>query len=244
LKADRAGAHQQQALESLQFARRDLQNEIQRLLDELSGEVRGRVIDTLKRMLEQQTAVREQTQSLGPKAAEGSRQAVASIVALAEREGKIIALADEIITLVEETEFGVALPAALRAVRDEMSSVQSRLKEADASDAVVALQKQIEEDLSALLDAMKRMLSTRKPQSSDPGNLQVRERELNRLVAELKMVRLLQLRVNKETVGVDGKRPMPPAEVPAGVKQEISGVEKRQDAVRSTTEKLSERLEP
>ena len=43
-------------------------------------------------------------------------------------------------------------------------------KQADASEAVVALEKQVEDDLNALLDAMKRMPSTRKPQSGEPGN--------------------------------------------------------------------------
>jgi hypothetical protein len=244
LKAGQAGADQQDALDSLKQARRDLQDDVQRLLDQLSHEIRNRVIEGLQQMLEQQIAVRESTTTLGPKAAQGSRQALTAVVALALRERQIVEIADGLIQLVEETEFGVALPSALRVVRRDMTAVEFRLQRGDASAEVIAAEQRIESDLQVLLEAMKRMPATRRPESSDPQRgSQDREHELNRLVAELKMIRLVQQRVNGETVDVDGQRLPSDAELSETLRRQIGQVEVQQEDVRKTTEKLSERLE-
>lgn len=242
-QAAEASHKQDEAVKSLNLAKKDLEEEAQKLLDALRGEVRARVLEGLKRMLEEQIAIRETTQAVQPQLAKGSRQARIAVVGLGVREAKLVETIDALAALVEETEFGVALPAALRVVSRQMVRVEKSLEEADASDKVVAAQRRIEADLGALLEAMKQMPSTRKPHSSNPDlNPADRERELNRLLAELKMVRLLQLRVNEETVEVDDQRPPKPAELPATVKQAIGAVETHQDDVGKTTEKLSERL--
>ena len=242
-KADLAGEKQDEALKSLNQAKKDLDDEAQRLLDALRGEVRARVMEGLKRMLQEQIAIRETTQAVQPQVAKGSRQAQIGVVALGVREGKLVETIDGLTSLVEETEFGVALPAALKVVSRQMSRVQLSLAAADASAKVVTAEQRIESDLALLLEAMKQMPSTRKPKESKPDlNPQDREREINRLLAELKLVRLLQLRVNDETVEVDGQRPGKTDDLPVTVRDAIGEVETHQDDVGRTTEKLSERL--
>ena len=114
-----------------------------------------------------------------------------------------------LLALVEETEFGIALPTALRVLSREMREVEGWLKEADASPRTVALEKRIEDDLLGLLQAIRRLPPTTPPPPGTPlpSDLRERERELNRLIAELKMIRLLQSRLNDDTVGVDKTRP-------------------------------------
>jgi hypothetical protein len=235
-----ASGEQDRAVASLKYARQQLEDAAQQLLDELVAEVRKRVIEALTLMLERQVAVRQSTELLGPRVKQGSRQALTAVVGLAKSEQQIINLADEIVNLVEETEFGIALPAALRVVRDSMAQVKRSLGDGDASERVVAREREIEADLAALLEAVKQMPPSRPPNGpARRGNPSERERELNRLVAELKMIRVLQLRVNRDTVGVDGERPPDVEALSAEIRQRIEAIEARQENVRDVTERLS-----
>ena len=166
------------AVESLRKARKQLAEETDKLLDQLRAEVKRRVMEDLTLMLEKQIAVRESTSVFGARAASGGRQVASSIVALANSEGRIITVADDLIALVEETEFGIALPAALTMVRDSMAGVKESLAKADASEPVVAREREIEEDLKGLLTAMKQMPSSKDSNPSDPQNAS-RQRERN-----------------------------------------------------------------
>ncbi len=236
-QAEPASEDQQQALDSLKYAKEQLEAEAEKLLNQLRAEVKRRVMEGLTLMLEKQTAVREATETVGPKAAKGSRQAINAVVGLAKSEGRIMEIANELITLVEETEFGIALPAALIMVRDEMADVQAALAEGDGSEQVVNDQRQIEADLRDLLDAMKQLPSSASPGKAQRGQAD-RRRELNRLIAELKMIRLLQLRTNRQTADVDQSRSGD--DMSAALREAIERVADQQDYVRAATERLAE----
>ncbi len=238
-QAEPAGRDQDDAVAALKYAREQLAAEAQKLQEQLRAEVKKRTVEGLMLMLEQQVMVREATESLAPRVAQGSRQAQASIVGLSKSEAKIIALADELLNLVEETEFGIALPAALRVVRDEMQDVQTTLAKGEAGSEVIADERRIEADLQSLLDAMKQMPATGKGEGGRSGNQQQdRERELNRLIAELKMVRLLQTRVHQDTSDTDRDRGEQ-AEIASGLRRKIENLGGRQEDIRDVTERLA-----
>ena len=238
-QAEPASEKQQQALDSLKYAREQLQDEAEKLLEQLRAEVKRRVMEGLTLMLERQVAVRESTELVGPRAATGSRQALMALVGLGKSEGRIVEMANELITLVEETEFGIALPAALLMVRDAMASVQASLAEGDGEEKVVNAERQIEEDIAALLDAMKQLPSSKMSNRKAQRGQRDRERELNRLIAELKMIRLLQVRTHQRTAEVDRAR-AGVAALSAAVKEQVESVADQQDFVREATERLAE----
>lgn len=238
-QAGPASEMQQQALDSLKYAKELLEEEAEKLLDELRAEVKRRVMEGLTLMLEKQVAVRESTELVGPKAAAGSRQALTTLAGLGRSERRIVEMANELITLVEETEFGIALPAALLMVRDAMLSVQDSLTEGDGSEKVVAAETQIEADLKALLDAMKQLPSSKMSDRKAERGARDRQRELNRLIAELKMIRLLQVRTNQRTIAVDQSRAKLQT-LSAAIKDEIESVADQQDFVRDATQRLAE----
>ena len=132
-QAGQGNGEQGKALAALKYAEELLAEEAERLARQLRREVKKRVTDGLTVMLEEQIAVRERTVALAPGVKEGSRQALAAVTALAKREEKITGVAQELINVVEETEFGIALPAALAAVRDATEAVQMSLADGDAS---------------------------------------------------------------------------------------------------------------
>ena len=113
------------------------------------------------------------------------------------------------LALVEETEFGIALPTTLRILSREMRSIEAWLKAGDVAPRTIELETRVEEDLLALVQAVRRLPPTTPPPPGAPlpSDPRERERELNRLVAELKMVRMIQSRLNDDTVGVDKTRP-------------------------------------
>ena len=231
---------QDQALAALKYAKEQLEQEQQKLLEQLRAEVKKRVLEGLTAMLEKQIAVRESTVILAPKVAKKSRQAITALVAQGEQEQAIIQIADDLIGLVEETEFGIALPAAMTVVRDEMVAVRDKLADGDASEQVVSAEQQIEEDLQSLMDAMKQMPSQKSnPKDQKPQTPQEQAREINRLVAELKLIRLLQVRINKDTTGVDTKRPEELEALSTSIKQQIGDLQNRQEDVRDVTERLA-----
>ena len=104
----------------------------------VAGEVKKRVLEGLMIMLDEQVVIRQSTESLSARVEKKSRQAEAAVIGLSRSEVKVIALADELINLVEETEFGIALPAAMRIIRDEMDGVRGALADALAGDDVIA----------------------------------------------------------------------------------------------------------
>lgn len=234
-----ASMSQGEALEALKAARKLLADEAERLLNQLRGEVKKRVMEALVQMLEGQIAVRETTARIGPKLSGGSRQLLTSYVGLAKSEERLIGIGEPLIALVEETEFGIALPAALRSVTEAMHDVQQRLAAADASPDVVDAERRIEEDLQALLEAMKQLPSSKSGEPSKPGGPSDRERELNRLVAELKMIRILQLRVNGNTKDADQHRPADQNDISAAILKKIQALRDRQDDIHDVTERLA-----
>jgi hypothetical protein len=228
---------QGEAIASLKYAREQLAAEAEKLLNRLRAEIKKRTIEGIVQMLEGQIAIRQSTERLGPRVKDGARSVLTSIVALAGGEAKLVVIGEGLTALVEETEFGIALPAALRSVTDGMTEVKERLAAADASEEVVAAEKQIEEDLQALLEAMKQLPSQGDSGRQQAGNAADRQRQLNRIIAELKMVRMLQVRVNRDTKDVDKKRPE--KDLPALLTRRIEALQGRQEDVHDVTERIA-----
>ena len=237
-QAGAGNGEQGKALASLRYAEELLAEEAERLARQLRREVKKRVTEGLTTMLEMQVAVRERTVNLGPSVKEGSRQAMAAVAVLAKREEKITDTAQELINIVEETEFGIALPAALAAVRDATESVQLSLAEGDASSEVVTAEKQIEADLKAMIEVVSEMSDANSKNGRRGGNsAEDQRKEQNRIISELKMIRLLQTRVEQRTTEVDGKRAT--ASLSPALRKRIEELEGRQEDIRDATEQLA-----
>ena len=236
----KGNGEQRKALASLKYAKELLAEEAERLARQLRAEVKKRVMDGLTLMLEMQTAVRERTEALAPGVKKGSRQALIALTSLAKREEKITATAQDLINVVEETEFGIALPAALAAVRDATEGVHISLAEGDASSDVVKAEKQIEADLKAMLEIVSEMTeaNSRRGRRGGAGTPEELRKELNRIVSELRMLRLLETRVRENTVQVDAKRAAETS-LPADLRRRIEQLEGRQFDIQEATELLA-----
>jgi hypothetical protein len=240
-----AAADQLAALKLLSTAQEGLSKSLEGLLTELRSELASRIIAELTEMHEAQVVIREVTEAQAPRVAQKSRSAFLLLAGQAPREGELVEKTDQLMALTEETEFGVALPTALRVISRQMGTVQGWLKLADGSARTVTQEKRIEQDLLGLLEAMRRLPPTTPPSPGSPlpKNLKDRERELNRLIAELKMIRLLQVRLDDDTVRVDSTRPTEPV-LPLPLRREIEALKSGQQEIRDSLRKIAKALEP
>jgi hypothetical protein len=242
--AGQAADDQSAALDVLAKSRDYFGRSIERLLVELRTELQSRLIADMTEMHELQSSIRETTQAQAPRVLQKSRTALITVAGLSKKEAEMGDRTEHLLALVEETEFGIALPTTLRVFSREMRSIEGWLKAGDVAPRTLSLETRIEEDLIGLLQAVRRLPPTTPPLpgtplSSDPRE---RERELNRLVAELKMVRMLQSRLNDDTVGVDKNRPAA-STLPPALKREVETLEATQDEIRDSLAKIAERLE-
>ncbi|HZZ29936.1 MAG TPA: hypothetical protein VFE46_18210 [Pirellulales bacterium] len=233
-----AGEQQTDALAALKYAREQLAQEEEKLLNQVRAEVKKRVLEGITEMLERQVTVRESTQRFAPRLKEGSRQVLTSVVALSKSEEQIMQIDDGLISMVEESEFGIALPATLRAVDEEMDDVKQQLAAGEATEDVVSAEKQIESDLKELLECMKQLPSSGKSDNKKSPDGQDRQRELNRIIAELKMIRMLQTRVNRDTKHTDDDRTARADHLSAELQQRLQALHDRQQDVEDVTDKL------
>ncbi len=240
-QAGTGNAEQGRALEALRYAEQLLSEEAERLARQLRREVQKRVADGLRLMLDEQIAVRKRTQSLQSGVAEGARPALESLAILAKREARITDVAQELVNIVEETEFGIALPAALAAIRDATEEVQLSLEEGNVAESVVKAQRQIEADITEMIEIVSEMsdANSRNARRANAGQSpQEIRKEQNRIISELRMLRLLQDRVHKSTQDSDAQRADGP--LTAAMRKRIQYLEGRQQDIRDATELLAE----
>lgn len=240
-----AANDQQEALNRLAKGRVGLAKSLDSLLTELRSELQSRIITELMEMYEAQVVIREVTETQAPKIAQKSRSAFVLVASQGPKEAELAEQTEALMVLVEETEFGVALPTALRVIGRQMKAVEGWLKQGDASPKTVTQEKRIEQDLLALAEAMRRLPPTTPPAPGSPlpKDLKDRERELNRLIAELKMIRLLQVRLDDDTIVVDKSRPGDPV-LPATLRREIEVLKDGQEEIRDSLKKIAKSLEP
>jgi hypothetical protein len=240
-----AAEDQLAALKHLIKSRADLARSLESLLVELRSELQSRILAELTDMHEAQKEIRETTEAQAPRVAQKSRTAELLVAGLSRKEAELGDRTDQLALLAEETEFGIALPTALRVLEREMRTVQGWLAESDASPRTVKLEKRIEEDLLSLLEAMRRLPPTTPPPPGAPlpSDLRARERELNRLIAELKMIRLLQTRLNDDTVEADDSRPKKDV-LPPALRRQIEALKASQEEIRDSLRRVGAPLEP
>lgn len=196
-----ASKEQKKAIEQLSKSQLDIKNLEEQLRKEVEALVRQRVMDQLQDMITQQKQIRSVTTKLQERLSQKQKQVLLAIRRLATSEEKIIDLCSESIELCELTQFSLVLPVALGAVREQMDFVQEGLNRSQADKEMIEDQKQIEEDLQALLDAM---IEASRPSNKNGGSqCKGCKGNRNKLLAEVKMLRWMQQAVYKRTENLD-----------------------------------------
>ena len=205
-QAERNGAaeDQEEAIRELEQAKAELEEILRQLREEEIEQVLAMLQARFLKMLQVQRVVHEGTCRLDEASKDGmthNQEIEAS--RLSSQEAQIVLEADKALTLLREEGSAVAFPEALVQVRDDMRQVAGLLAKAEVGqltqgieeDVMAALEEIIEALDVAQKDAEKRR--DRPPSGGSPG--EPRDPSLVDLLAEIKMIRALQLRVNNRT---------------------------------------------
>ncbi len=120
---------------------------------------------------------------------------------LSSRERGIVRDVEEALRLLREEGSAIAMPEALTQVRDDMVQIENRLGQGKTEVLTQAIETDVIKELEEILDAFKkakeRAENQKKPPS--PSNGEPQDPPLIERLAELRMIRALQLRVNRRT---------------------------------------------
>ena len=227
---------QGQAADKMEEAKADLEKERQKLLDELEHQVRQQVVANLQEMLDRQKSIRGATEAVANHLNTSDREVQLRVKQLAPAETAIVRICGETLELIDQTQFSVALPPALEEIKGNCTSISDRLSTGRADVPLVEDEKQAEQDLQNLLDTFKTLASV--PGGECKGGSCKGDK--NKLLAELKTLRLLQTQVEKHTERVDGQRAV--VDGTPDMQQKIAGVRDEQATVHQAVQKLHDEL--
>jgi hypothetical protein len=157
-----------------------------------------------RRMLEMQLAVYEGTQRLDRAGAE-ARDHDDEIEAgrLSRQEEVIVREADKALEILLDEGTSVAFPEAVMQMRGDMQDVAGRLAKFDVGELTQGIEEdiieQLEETIEALQQALEDLERNRTPPGQSPPPGEPQDPPLVDMIEEVKMIRALQMRINRRT---------------------------------------------
>jgi hypothetical protein len=182
--------------------------ELERVLRQLREEELERTLTQLavrfRKMLQLQNEVLEGTVRLDevPQAKRDHDDEI-EVARLSRQESEIVNEADKALLLLREEGSSVAFPETVEQMRDDMRQVVERLTAFKVGAITQGLEEDIiaalEETIDSLEKARKELEKKRTPPGQQPPAGQPVEPPLVDSLSELKMIRALQMRINKRT---------------------------------------------
>jgi hypothetical protein len=205
-----ASSAQQKAGEELKKAQEEVEKRLEELGEKMDDEVIERLEDIFREMLGRQQQATAQTVQLdaelqAEKDEDLRRADRITIRRLVQEEQELAGMADHALQLIEEDGTTISFPVVVENMRDNLNQVATLIEQQQTGPPTQTLQHEIERTLEELIEA----LQIAKKQGSGSGQGQGGNCKPALLpnTAELKLLRALQLRVNRRTKAFDGDRP-------------------------------------
>ncbi|MGC4031965.1 MAG: hypothetical protein QM754_09575 [Tepidisphaeraceae bacterium] len=226
------------ALQELADAKKELEAQREKILAELEKSVRKQVLVNLQEMLERQKSLREAETALASAAASGNRDAQLSVRRLALAEQRVVTINDQTLELIRQTDFSIALPPALEDIGRRCVYLQNDLDTGKTGRVVEEQSQAIEQDIASLIETFKQLAGSPKQ-----SNCRGCKGNKNKLLAELKVLRLLQTRTNRETADADRERAKL-AELPPSLRSKIENAYGHQNQAQAVADRIAAALAP
>jgi hypothetical protein len=203
-------AQRREAIQEQEEARRLLEEakaELEEVLRQLREEEIQRTLALLegrfRKMLESQLKVYEETQRLSQiPVDERNSQVVIQAGKLSLEERRLAGDADKALLLLREEGSSVAFPEAVEQMRTDMQQVADRLAEVKVERITLGLEEDIIAALEEMIEALQKAQQEAEQRQQQPRPAQPmspQDQPLVDAIAELKMIRALQMRVNSRT---------------------------------------------
>ncbi len=244
----------EEAVESQDNAIAEMENaakELEELLRQLREEEKEMVLEALEarlqRLLAQQTQIYETTVSLGEIAREEWLDtAVSECRELAQQQNKLTQRCGQTTSLLREDGTSVSILLAVEDIEVDMGTIAERLQNTKAgrltqtmeTDVIEALKELIEETQKEMQD----MKSEERQQQQQQQQTQ-KKPDLVELMAELRVLRSLQLRVNRRTKNINELLQENDPNETVELQIQLSELARRQDRLRESAIELAKKLE-
>ena len=237
-KRDDAQEAQEQARQELEKAKAELEEILRQLREEEIERTLAQLEARFRKMLEMQLKVQAATQrlaSIPPDAR--TREVDIEVGKLSIEERKIALEADKAYQLLLEEGSSIAFPESVEEIRTDMEQVAERLSRTQLDEVTLGAEEDIISALNELIAALQQAQQDQEKkrqnpmQPMPPGEGQSEDQPLVDRIAELKMLKAMQLRVNERTKRFAGMLAEP---------DDITGQATDAD-LQSAIEKLSER---
>lgn len=207
-EAERQGAveKQRQAEQELKSAIEELEEILRQLREEEIERSLTALEERLRLMLQLQNKVLDESKRLAEIGAGGNdRQVEIRANNLANDEKKIVGEAQRALLLLREEGTSAAFPESLSHIISDMQKVVERLTKADIGKLTIGIEEDIVSSLEELVAAMSEIKKENKErqekQMQVPGQQQGQpgEQPLVNQLAEMRLIKTLQIRINKRT---------------------------------------------
>jgi hypothetical protein len=194
---------QEEALRELEAAKAELEKILRQMREEEMARILALLEARFRKMLAMQVEVYEGTIRLDrlPQESRGRGSEIES-GRLSQTEALIATEADKALTLLKEEGSAVAMPEALEQTRDDMHEVTRKLADFDVGAITQGLEEDIIAGLEEMIAALQKAqeeLEAQQGQQQPPPPGEPQEPPLVDQLAELRMIRSLQMRVNRRT---------------------------------------------
>jgi hypothetical protein len=246
-EAQRQGAveKQRQAEDRLREAIEQLEEILRQLREEEVERSLASLETRLRRMLDMQNRVLEETsrlQAIGDQQADRQVQIAANKLSLDEL--KILAEGERALLLLRDEGSSAAFPEAVQQLNIDIQSVADRLQAADVSPLTTIIEQEIVNSLEEMVEALvqvqkenrekKQTPAGEAPPAGEPGDQPLVDK-----LAELRLIRTLQLRINKRTDALSNllSDPTDPTGQASAedILEQLQGLGERQASIQSVT---------
>jgi hypothetical protein len=239
---------QQDTAKNLEDAKRKLEKLLQQLREEELERLLAALEARCQKMLAMQIEVYEGTVSVHKgveKTADKTptREHKIESNRLSDKEKDIVLEASKAIEMLEAEGSAVAFPEVFQQVREDMKHVQRRLDITDVAGVTQAIEKDIIDTLKEMIDALKKAqqeIQNKKnppPGQPPPPNPNADQKLLDQ-IAELKMIRSLQVKLNSRTTTYGRMYPGEQAREP-NIRREVIQLGDRQERIFDITNRIA-----
>ena len=203
-KKDRgkASRHQDEAIRQLLEAKEKLEEILRQLREEEKSLTLASLESRFRKMLSMQLLVYQETLRLDKESEDQSDNLSARGRQLATQEEEILQEVDKALVVLREEGSSVAFPEAVQAIREDAASIVELLDQGKAGELTQTLEQAVIEAIEEMVDALQKEMEKKKDEEqkqSQQQQGQPQDKPLVDALSELKMLRSLQLRVNRRT---------------------------------------------
>lgn len=249
-KQDREGAvdKQDDAIAKLQDAVKKLEELLRQLREEEKEMILAALEARFQRLLILQTQIHETTVDLAatPRK-EWLDTAVSQCRELAQQQVDLTQDCSQVTGLLREDGTSVSIIVAVEDIETDMGSIANRLQETKVGSLTQSMQTDVLEALKELIEATQREMEDMKSEDRKQQQQQQQSSQekppLVELMAEIRVLRSLQLRVNRRTKQIHELSLENDTSEAEDLQEQLAELARRQDRLRESAGELSEQME-